>query len=102
MSDFTRFVTNKLSGEWSAGNVSGVLTEVIIEVRPPAPQQACCFLPLVALASLACPRCAECASPFLPHRLPRCRPSQWGLLGSPLPERTHRLPGAAAAAGFEA
>lgn len=34
MSDFTRFVTNKLSGEWSASNVSGVLTDVIIEVRP--------------------------------------------------------------------
>jgi hypothetical protein len=32
MTDFTRFVTNKLSGEWSASNVSGVLTDVIIEV----------------------------------------------------------------------
>lgn len=33
MSDLSRFVANKLSGEWSAGNVAGVLTDVIIEVR---------------------------------------------------------------------
>ena len=32
MSDLSRFVANKLSGEWSASNVSGVLTDVIIEV----------------------------------------------------------------------
>ena len=33
MSDLSRFVAQKLSGEWSAGNVAGVLTDVIIEVR---------------------------------------------------------------------
>lgn len=32
MSDLSRFVANKLNGEWSASNVSGVLTDVIIEV----------------------------------------------------------------------
>jgi hypothetical protein len=33
MSDFTRFVTAKLSGEWSAASVAGVLTDIIIEAR---------------------------------------------------------------------
>lgn len=32
MSDLSRFVAQKLNGEWSAGNVAGVLTDVIIEV----------------------------------------------------------------------
>jgi hypothetical protein len=39
MADFTRYVANKLSGEWSASNVSGVLTDTIIDVsrRPVQP-----------------------------------------------------------------
>ena len=39
MADFTRYVANKLSGEWSASNVSGVLTDTIIDVSRP-PEQA--------------------------------------------------------------
>lgn len=39
MADLSRFVAAKLSGEWSAGNVAGVLTDVVIEVKaPPRPQ----------------------------------------------------------------
>ena len=32
MTDFSRFVATKLSGEWSASNVSGMLTDTILEV----------------------------------------------------------------------
>ena len=32
MSDLTRFVANKLNGDWSASNVSGMLTDTILEV----------------------------------------------------------------------
>ncbi len=60
MSDLSRFVANKLSGEWSASNVSGVLTDVIIEVgaghgcegrRAGRPAACCCICWTVWLGS---------------------------------------------------
>lgn len=35
MADFSRFVSNKLNGEWSASNVSSMLTDTILEVGLP-------------------------------------------------------------------
>lgn len=74
MSDLSRFVANKLSGEWSASNVSGVLTDVIIEVG----------------AGLGCGlssgdggRCCVCAAHALASRsLFRSLPKPW-IVASP-------------------
>ena len=60
MADFTRYVANKLSGEWSASNVSGVLTDTIIDVsrRPGQPAVRDYF-------GLALRLCLELAGPCL-------------------------------------